>query len=289
MAEKEINIEGVTDEERAAKRLEFPNQLMFRKVMEADNGICEAFLELVLGIPIDHVEKKHVEDVKNPTIASRGVRLDVFVKASDKVIDLEMQASEPYALGKRMRYYQGAMDVSELMPGDEVEDLLESYVVFVCRRDPFGLGFPRYELEPRCRQAIDLDISADMHWLVLNASAFERVDDRRLRTLLEYISCGTVAEEDSLIRNIAEEVERINRSDKEVKMFWTLEDEFRLQTKHKVAEAAEEAAAEGRAEGEARLSALMDKLLGSDRIEDAKRAAIDDAYRQELFKEFGIA
>ena len=285
MTRKTDGLEGITDEERAAKRLEFPNQLMFRKVMEADNGICEAFLELVLGIPIDHVEKKHVEDVKNPTVASRGVRLDVFVKASDKVIDLEMQASEPYALGKRMRYYQGAMDVSELMPGDEVEDLLESYVIFVCKSDPFGRGLPRYGLEPCCREANDLDIGADMHWLVLNASAFEHVGDLRLRTLLEYISCGTIAEGDPLIRDIAKEVERINRSDKEVRMFWTLEDEFRLQTKHKVAEAT----AEGMALGEDRYAELAGALARAGRVEDIERAATDKEYRKQLLEEFSLA
>ena len=45
----------------------------------------------------------------------------------------------------------------------------------------------------------------------------------------------------------------------------------------------------GRAEGADRLGSLMTKLKQLGREDDAFKAAADSAYREKLFKEFGIA
>ena len=46
--------------------------------------------------------------------------------------------------------------------------------------------------------------------------------------------------------------------------------------------------AEGRAEGRADATILFGKLLELNRIDDAKKAAIDPDYCDSLFREFGI-
>ena len=49
------------------------------------------------------------------------------------------------------------------------------------------------------------------------------------------------------------------------------------------------ARAEGKAEGENLLGHLMNLLLKEDRTSDAKRAAIDPAFRMELYKKYHIS
>lgn len=108
-----------------------------------------------------------------------------------------------------------------------------------------------------------------------------------MRSLLEYVETGIVDEGDSLVSAIADKVaEVIERSGG---MFWSVDDEIELRTRYAFKDGVAEGMAEGEAKGEARLSALMEELLGSDRINDAKRASTDSTYRDELFKEFGIA
>lgn len=41
------------------------------------------------------------------------------------------------------------------------------------RRDPFGYAIPRYSIELRCEEADLIGLGAGVHWLVLNASAFD--------------------------------------------------------------------------------------------------------------------
>ena len=69
-----------------------------------------------------------------------------------RVYDIEAQVSREPRIGRRMRYYQSAMDVSELGRGDGVADLPESYIVFFCQRDPFGLALPSYRWSASARR-----------------------------------------------------------------------------------------------------------------------------------------
>ena len=267
------------DEERKPKAFHsFTEREVFDTVM-SDESICVPFLERILGVEIDHVVQHQREREVKQYAEARGVWFDVYLKSSDKVIDLEMQCSRYPSLGKRMRFYQSAIDTLELTEGMSYDELLESYVIFLCTYDPYKLGLPRYDIEPVCLQDERARIGADMHWVVLNSRSFQDAASEGLRSLLEYVETGRVTEDDPLVSAIAHKVAEVNG--RSGGMFWSLEDEIELRTRY--------AKAEGEAEGEARLSALINKLLGSDRLDDVKRVTTDDAYRQELFKEFGIA
>ena len=56
------------------------------------------------------------------------------------VYDIEIQVSREPRIGRRMRYYQSAMDVSELGRGDGVADLPESYIAFFLPARSLRLG-----------------------------------------------------------------------------------------------------------------------------------------------------
>ena len=45
---------------------------------------------------------------------------------------------------------------------------------------------------------------------------------------------------------------------------------------------------EGRLEGQAMISSLMERLLSAGRIEEAKRAASDPEYREQLLRELSM-
>ena len=46
--------------------------------------------------------------------------------------------------------------------------------------------------------------------------------------------------------------------------------------------------ARGRVEGEAHKNALIDKLLADNRLDDLKRSTTDEAFCNELYKEYGL-
>ncbi len=86
-----------------------------------------------------------------------------------------------------------------------------------------------------------------------------------------------MSDDDPLLHDIAAEVDRIGDLDEEVEVFWTPpEDEFKLQTKHKVQEAERKAYAEG----EARHNELVAMLIAENRFDDLRRVTADPAYRE---------
>lgn len=258
----------------------FTNDIVFREVIRRAPSLGKELLERLLGFQIERMEMVIPQYAVDAGLSSKGVRFDLYAKGSDKAIDCEMQAAEEPYLGKRMRYYQGALDASVLEKGTTYKDLPESYVVFLCRYDPFGRGISRYTIEPACEEA-EIGLGSDMRWLVYNASASENEEDEALRNLLRYVEDGTETAGDPLVEEIAEQVAAVNQDDEVMAMIFTMQDEIDIQ--------AAWAYEKGEAAGEARLSDLIRKLLSAGRSEDIERVASDDAYRQKLFKEFGIA
>ena len=68
---------------------------------------------------------------------SKGIRLDVFVKDTDRMFDVELQVTNTKELPERARYYQGVMDVDSLKAGQKYKELRESHVIFICLADIF--------------------------------------------------------------------------------------------------------------------------------------------------------
>lgn len=285
-------------EGRMERDLTFSDWPMFDRVMR-NPGVCRQFLQVVLGIEVGRLDYVDVEKSLLPDIEAKSVRLDVFAKDSERIFDVEMQASPKSALGRRLRYYQAAMDVTSTSAGARYEDLPESHIIFLCSYDPFGKAIPCYTFGMRCSQDASADPGCGFTWTVLNAKAWRHCTEPSLRSLLEYVMEGTVGD-DALVRSIDGLVRQANESRtwKENAMgVMTLEHDMAVRVsaarKEGLAEGHAEGLEEGKTQGEAlearRYNALIDGLLAANRPEDLRRAAHDDAYRDRLFGEFGIA
>ena len=113
------------------KDLTLKDNFMFGAVMmEANN--CRDFLELALGLSVDHVEvSKEKSIVYHPDF--HGVRLDVYAKDEHNTrYNVEMQVARKDELGKRDRYYHSQIDMDLLLSGSSYRDLPKVYVIFVC-------------------------------------------------------------------------------------------------------------------------------------------------------------
>ena len=99
-----------------------------------------------------------------PFYTSKGVRLDVYLKDDNKIIDVEIQTYRQDAIGKRTRYYQSMIDIDSLMKGQDYTELLDSYVLFICTYDPFlkdkrnGYGLPCYTFKNTCLENGDVSL-----------------------------------------------------------------------------------------------------------------------------------
>ena len=188
--------------------LSFSDGPMFGRVME-DVDICREVIERILDVPMGPVELVDIEHVIEPALWHKGVRMDVFVRTIDGLYNVEMQTYRRSDLGRRIRYYQAAIDVAELHKGRSYEALPESYIVVLCDFDPFDGGCPVYTFEARCLEDPDVPLGHGCHWLLLNATAWSGMAASPLRNLLQYVATGTAGEDD-LVARIARAVQRGN-------------------------------------------------------------------------------
>ena len=118
-----------------------------------------------------------------------------------------MQTTIPEDLPRRMRYYQSMIDIDSLIAGSEYETLKESYVIFLCTKDPFGLGLPVYTFSTVCKEKTDFTLNDGINKLFFNASAFASEKNLEIKGFLGYLCSGKPS--DYLTEDIDRRVERL--------------------------------------------------------------------------------
>ncbi len=168
------------------EELTFADDFMFGRVMQ-NQEICKGLLERLLEIKIDKIEYPVLQKNISPHYKSKGIRLDVYVQDSSRVFDIEIQNVLDENLPKRTRYYQSMMDIDLLLKGNNYTELKESFVIFVCREDFFGLNLPCYSFTNVCKENTKLQLGDKAHKIIFNASAFGNEKNLEKKSILEYI------------------------------------------------------------------------------------------------------
>ena len=173
-----------------AKKLEeltITDDFMFGAVM-SDPRRCKPLLELVLGVKINRIEYPELQKTINTRYDSKSIRLDVYV-ADDAgtVYDIEIQTTRKKNLPRRVRYYQGLIDVHILEKGEDYRALRKSFVIFIATYDPFGKGRYVYTFENRCREDLEIALGDDATKIILNTRGTVGEISDELKALLRFM------------------------------------------------------------------------------------------------------
>ena len=180
--------EGVLMEytHKSVDELSFTDDFMFGTVMK-DKGICKGVIERLLHIKVGGIEYPSLQKTIAPFYESKGIRLDVYVSDPEHVFDIEIQTSIPPSLPKRTRYYQSLMDVDNLLRGQSYAELKESYVIFICLKDPFKKDLPVYTFRNVCSEDGDIFLDDKSYKVFYNVRAYGKEQEVELRAFLEYL------------------------------------------------------------------------------------------------------
>jgi len=154
------------------------------KVFE-DKACAEFLLQVILqrtDLKVQEVHGQH--DVKN--LQGRSVRLDIMaVDETGRVYNIEVQRRDKGAGAKRARYNSSLLDANITQPGDDYEQLNETYVIFITEHDVLGGGRPLYHIR-RTIQETGEYFDDGSHILYVNAQI---KDDTALGQLMHDFSC----------------------------------------------------------------------------------------------------
>ena len=130
---------------------------------------------------IDQVIQK---DYKN--LQGRSAVMDCVARDSTgKQFDVEIQQDNEGASPKRARYHSGLMDMNTLNPGQDFEELPESYVIFITRDDILGYGLPIYHIDRQIKE-LNEAFQDEAHIIYVNS---RKQNDTELGRLMHDLHC----------------------------------------------------------------------------------------------------
>ena len=177
---------------REWKKLTLADDFIFSRIMQ-NIDVCKEVLEMLLEIKISHIEFPIAQKVIQTLKSSKGVRMDVYVQEPDgqRVFDIEIQSVITKEEALRARYYQGMLDLDNLLKGSDYIELPETYIIFLCMQDPFHLNLPIYEphsyIDPNNQHPYD-DKTKKIFY---NVSRYQDVEDPRIKDFLQYLENKT--------------------------------------------------------------------------------------------------
>ena len=175
--------------------LTIADDFMFCKVMQ-NKELCKIFLEMILSDKIGKITYLSTQYNITTYEQAKSVRFDVLVQNRiGKIYDIEMQVSDEHNLPRRMRFYQAAIDISVLDKGNSYSKLNDSFIIFICLFDTPGKGKPVYSFENICLEDRQILLHDGAKKVIINAAAFNKIEDKNLSGLLKYIKTGKATTE----------------------------------------------------------------------------------------------
>lgn len=195
------------------EELELKDDFMFGLIMH-DPKYVKPFLEMILKIKIRKVVYPQSQKSIDLSANAKAIRLDVYVEDDQNtVFNLEMQTSDNRNLPKRMRYYQGVIDLNILQKGQDYTKLKKSYVIFICTFDPFGEGRHIYTFCNTCQENTALTLDDDAVKIILSTKG--TMDDDAVKIILS--TKGTMDDVSPEMKRILDYIDGKGASDEYTK------------------------------------------------------------------------
>ena len=225
------------------------NDFMFHCVMSKHPEICLKLLQMIfpeLGITNVKITETQKEYEESPNV--HGVRLDVYSEDSDnRAYDIEMQAMNKGNLRKRSRYNQSMMDRQQLIKSMDYSELKDSFVIFICNFDLFGLNRYVYVFENRCKDEPNLKLEDGMTKVFINAKGTVGDITPELKKFLKMVSKHEAT--DDFTRKLQEIIDFFHMDDNTRDSYMTLEMKILEETKYARKIALEEGLEQGLEKG----------------------------------------
>ncbi len=256
--------------EGVLKNLTIMNDVFMRNVFKK-RECTEYVLQVIMGEKdlkvVDQVLQK---DYKN--LQGRSAVLDCVIRDSEgRQMDVEIQQDNEGASPKRARYHSGLMDMNTLNPGQDFDELPESYMIFITQNDVLGCEFPIYHIDRMIKEAGKCFMD-EAHIIYVNS---KRQDDTELGRLMHDLHCKNA--KDMYSRILANRVHELKETQEGVKLMC-----------HEMEQIYSQGIESGMEKGELRFAKLLQFLREGNRTDDIDRAIDNPAYREELYRQYHL-
>ena len=129
-----------------------------------------------------------------------------------KLYDIEMQTTDQKNLAKRMRYYQCAIDNSDLNKGGDYNDLPDTFIIFFCTFDYLERSLPVYTFKTICNEDSRIELDDGITKIIINSQAAVHEKNEKLKVFLEYMN-GKVSDNDEFIQKLEQRIKEVKANE----------------------------------------------------------------------------
>jgi len=199
-------------QKKSIQDLTIADDFMFGAVMQ-DSELCKPLLEEILNIKIKRIEYPERQKVIDTRYDSKSIRLDVYMTDDKKTVyNIEMQTTNKKNLPKRMRYYQGMIDLNILDKGTNYKKLNKSFVIFICTFDLFEKARYIYTFKNICSEDTSILLNDEAIKVIVNVNGTIGNISNELKAVLQYIDKGIANTEYTKSLDVA--VQRVKNDEK---------------------------------------------------------------------------
>ena len=179
--------------EQRWENLTLANDFMFSKVMRDPELCTEMIRRIFPDMDIGHIEFTQPQKSVKHSFDTRGVRFDVFSKFdSRKLFDTEVQTTSQTYMTRRTRAYHIAMGIEALetetlKTSGTYDDMPDTFVIFICTFDPFGLGLHKYTFSNICHEVDGLKLNDGAVTIFLNTCGTSNDISGELKAFLDFM------------------------------------------------------------------------------------------------------
>ena len=255
MQEAKRNVTSENDLQKI-KELRLMDDDFFSEALDEKTEVVEYILNTILER--DDIKVKSTKaQVEYKSATKRSIKLDIQAEdVNGRLMDIEIQRSDRGSGVRRARFHSSMIDRALLSKGDDFEDLVDTYVIFITEKDKFGMGIPLYHIERKISEMDNALFGDGAHILYVNGEY--RNLEHPVGSLMHDFNCKDA--KDMVNPLLAEEVRYLKETEGGRSQMSRLLEEMRN-------EVAEKAKAEGNHE-KAVNTALKMLLRGRDSIEE---------------------
>ena len=167
MQETKRNVTKENDLQRI-KELRLMDDDFFSEALDGKTEVVEYILNTVLER--DDIKVKSTKaQAEYKSATKRSIKLDIQAEdVNGRLMDIEIQRSDRGSGVRRARFHSSMIDRSLLSKGDDFEDLVDTYVIFITEKDKFGMGIPLYHIERKISEMDNALFGDGAHILYVN-------------------------------------------------------------------------------------------------------------------------
>ena len=167
MQEAKRNVTSENDLQKI-KELRLMDDDFFSEALDEKTEVVEYILNTILER--DDIKVKSTKaQVEYKSATKRSIKLDIQAEdVNGRLMDIEIQRSDRGSGVRRARFHSSMIDRALLSKGDDFEDLVDTYVIFITEKDKFGMGIPLYHIERKISEMDNALFGDGAHILYVN-------------------------------------------------------------------------------------------------------------------------